>query len=206
MSERFQLPVMLDGRAVHALVVGGGSVGARKARWLLDGGARVTVRALAITAELRAVAERDDRLTIREGAYDPDEAAAATLVVAATSDRDLNARIAADARAARALVVVVDAADEGTCIAPAVHRAGTLLVAVSAGGVPRAAARIRDALARRFDARYAAAVRELASLRRDLLGAARRDRWHAASDALVGEDFCETVESESFDDRVASWR
>jgi hypothetical protein len=34
----------------------------------------------------------------------------------------------------------------------------------------------------------------------------QRDRWTEASAALVGDDFCEQVESGTFDERVARWR
>ena len=47
----------------------------------------------------------------------------------------------------------------------AVHRSGDVTIAVSAGGVPGAAARIRDAIAERFDGRYERAVSALRGLR-----------------------------------------
>jgi siroheme synthase (precorrin-2 oxidase/ferrochelatase) len=87
-----------------------------------------------------------------------------------------------------------------------VLRSGNLVVSVSAGGVPAAAKRIRDALASKLDGRYASAVAHLAALRRALIDDGRRDRWSEASSALVGDDFCELVESGRFDERVARWR
>src|SRR5204863_9574129 len=123
-----------------------------------------------------------------------------------TDDDWLNARVAADARRARRLVVVAGDPAEGNCAMPAVHRSGELLVAVSAGGVPRASARVRDELARRLDDRYAAAIRELGRLRQRLLARNDRATWHTAARALLADDFCESVESGAFSERIAAWR
>ena len=205
MSDGFQLALVLDGRAVSALVVGGGPVAERKVHWLLDGGADVRVVALSIGASLEKLASEQERLSVVQGAYAVEAIADATLVVAATDDAVLNQRIARDARQRRCLVVVADAPGEGNCITPAVHRAGSLLVAVSAGGLPRAAARVRDAISARFDQRYAAAMLELRGLRRRLLEAGQRARWQQASDQLVGEEFCELVERGVLVERMTPW-
>jgi hypothetical protein len=77
---------------------------------------------------------------------------------------------------------------------------------VTTGGVPTAATRIRDALGRVIDDRYANAVRELATLRQSLLDRGERDRWTDATTTLVGPDFCEQIESGCFASRIAEWR
>jgi siroheme synthase (precorrin-2 oxidase/ferrochelatase) len=89
---------------------------------------------------------------------------------------------------------------------PAVHRSGELVVAVMSGGVPRASSRVRDALATRLDGRYATAIRELSRLRQRLLARDGRDAWHSAAQALLAEDFCESVESGAFSERLAAWQ
>src|SRR6185312_14671584 len=102
------------------------------------------------------------------------------------------------ARALGALVNVADDPSAGTFVTLATHRAGDLVVAVTAGGVPGVAARVRDAIGSRFDARYAAAVSALARLRRRLLESGARDEWRRASASLIDDAFCETVESGAF--------
>jgi siroheme synthase-like protein len=199
-------PVMLDAAGVDALVVGGGPVAARKARALIDSGARVRVVARAACAELAAMAMTAASLTLSEKSYEHSDMDAATLVIAATDDAALNAAIAARARERGRLVNVVDAPELGTFMTPAVHRAGDVVVAVSAGGVPTAARRIRDAIAHRIDARFADAIAQLGLLRRALLDAGQRDRWREAADALTGADFAQHVESGHFAERVAQWR
>jgi len=88
---------------------------------------------------------------------------------------------------------------------PAVHRSGELLVAVTSGGVPRASARVRDDLARRLDDRYASAIRDLVQLRQRLLQDGDRAGWRSAANALLADDFCESVENGAFSERLAEW-
>jgi siroheme synthase-like protein len=197
---------MLRGSEVEALIVGGGAVAERKTRSLLAGGARVRLVAPTIADGLRALAAGSDRLVLEERSYRSGDIGEALLVIAATDRREVNAQVAADARAATRLVNVADEPEEGNCMTPAVHRAGELVVAVTAGAVPTAAARVRDAIARRLDARYAGAVRALARLRHRLLTAGQRGEWRRAVDSLVTADFCERVESGGFEREVASWR
>lgn len=199
-------PVMLDGTAIVALVVGGGAVATRKVRGLLDAGASVHVVAADVAAELEALATDGGRLRVTRAAFAPTHLDGATLVLAATNDAAVNAAVAGEARARGLPVNVADAPDLGTFVTPAVHRAGDVVVAVSAGGVPAVAGRIRDAVARMIDGRYGAAVRELSSLRRSMLDAGERERWHAASRVLASDEFCMLVETGSLAARIDEWR
>ena len=87
----------------------------------------------------------------------------------------------------------------------ALHRSGDVTIAVSAGGVPGAAARIRDAISERFDRRYEQAVSVLRGLRARSL-ASGDDRWQDASAKLLDSDFCSSVENGTFSEKVQSWR
>ena len=198
-------PLVLDGATLSAVVVGGGAVATRKVRALLDAGAAVRVVAPRMSAELRALAAASARLTLVERAYRPGDVGDATLVIAAADSRAVNRAVACDGRAARRLVNVADAPREGNCVTVAAHRAGDLLVAVFAGGVPGAAARVRDAIAARFDDRYARALRALGELRARLRAAGGGEAWRGAASQLVGDDFCASVESGTFAERVARW-
>ncbi len=127
------------------------------------------------------------------------------LVVAATDSRQVNAQIALDAHARGKLVNISDFPDEGNFHTMALHRAGDITIAVSAGGVPGAASRIRDAIAERFDGRYDRAISALRGLRSRLI--ARDDEsWRNAAPILIADDFCSAVEDGSFSERVESWR
>ena len=200
-------PLLLHGERVLALVVGGGPVAHRKAMALLRSGATVRVVAPRMTQPLRDVASERPaaKLELIERAYQADDIADATLVVAATDSRTVNARVAADARARARLVNVADRPSEGNCATVAVHRAGPLIAGISAGGVPRAAARVRDQVAKRFDDRYAVALTALSELRSRLLADGEDDAWHEAEHELIGADFCDVVESGMFAERMAKW-
>ena len=195
---------MLDGASIVALVVGGGTVAWRKARGLLDAGA--TVRMVAPDIAEAGSAQGNERLTIERRAYTSDDIGNATLVIVATSSREVNARVARDARRAGRLVNVVDAPDEGNLTTPAVHRTGDLVIAVTAGRVPAVAARVRDAIAARFSERYADALARLSAVRASMLRAGERDRWRALSEHLIAADFCESVEQGRLPERLAQWR
>ena len=199
-------PLLLDGTRVEALVVGGGRVAHRKAMALLECGAAVRVIAPEIGSALREASGQWPRVTLVERSYTSDDIADAVLVIAATNVREVNAAVTADAISRGRLVNVADFPEDGNCVTVASHAVGPLVVGVSAGGVPDAAVRVRDAIAQRFNTRYEAALTTLVSLRRELLDAGDRDGWHAAKRDLVGEDFCGAVEGDAFGARVASWR
>ncbi len=155
-------PLMLEGAALSALVVGGGSVATRKAIALLAAGARVHVVAPASAPSSSTLADGDDRArrvdaraysTVRISATRCSSSPRPT--TPATNARDRGATRGAQGR----LVNVVDAPDAGNCITPAVHRVGRRRRRGDApAACPTAAARIRDALAVTLDERYAAAV------------------------------------------------
>jgi len=134
-------PIMLNGSAVLAVVVGGGHVGRRKCEPLLASGARVRVVD-------PAGGDWPSAVEVIAEPYEGRHLVGANLVFACTDDRSTNARIAADASAAGALVNVADDPQGCDFTVPAVHRSGGITIAVStAGGVPGAAAVLRDMLA-----------------------------------------------------------
>ena len=199
------LPILIEGAAVRALVVGGGAVASRKAMALLESGAHVRVVAPVIAEPLHDQVT-GGRLQLITRPYAPSDIGDAQLVVAATDDRAVNAAVALDARAAGRLVNVADAPADGSFSTMATHRHGALIVGVSAGGVPSAAARIRDAIAMRFDVRYARALAEISALRRRMLDDGEGESWRRRADILIDERFCEAVESGELATRVSAWR
>jgi siroheme synthase-like protein len=197
-------PIALHGERVTAVIVGGGAVGTRKALALADAGAQVRVVSPAVSQELEN-AERAGRVKIERELYRASSLDKATLVVAATDDRAINATIAVDAHSRGILVNIADFSDEGNFHTMALHRSGDVTIAVSAGGVPGAAARIRDAIAERFDERYERAISALRGLRTRLV--ARGDeRWREAAPTLLADDFCASVENGSLTEKVESWQ
>ena len=199
------VPILVEGAALSVLVVGGGPVAVRKTAAFAAAGATVRIVALDPSAAMRNLVQASGA-TLVERAYVRDDIGDAALVIAATNDRAVNAAVAADARASSRLVNVADAPAEGSFATMATHRAGALVVGVSAGGVPGAAARVRYAIAHRFDERYAGALAGLATLRRALLDRGASAEWRALSSYVLDDRFCETVESHTLDARVDTWR
>jgi siroheme synthase-like protein len=201
------LPISLNGEQISALVVGGGPVGTRKALAFHSSGARVRVISPEVTAELSRVASVDDRLTLELKSYDgASDIQHAQIVVAATSSSDVNKRIASDARSLDRLVSVVDSPVTGSFISMAVHRAGLLTVGVSAGNVPPAAVRVRDAIGARFDDRYADAIDACAAFRSETLAGEGTSKWLTVHTSVITSDFCDDVESGKITERIAACR
>lgn len=119
----------LQGRPV--LVVGGGEVALRKARLLAEAGACLRVVAPDVRRELQAMAG-EQGVFLR--GYQSDDLQGVGLVIAATDDEPLNARISAEAQALGIPVNVVDAPALCSVIFPAIVDRSPLIVAVSSGG------------------------------------------------------------------------
>ena len=205
-------PLMIDGARLRVLVVGGGRVAERKVKALFTAGAHVRLVAPEVTPGLAALegvaqpAGSGPSLAIERREYSPDDIGDAMIVVAATASREVNARVASDADAASRLVNVVDGSSLGNCATAATHRSGDLLIAVSTGRAPGVAARIREALASRFDERYDGAIQAITALRTRLLAEGKSAEWRRASDELLGDDFCAEVERGTLVERVSAWR
>jgi siroheme synthase-like protein len=135
-------PIFIDVEERNVLIVGGGGVSARKAEALLQYGARVTVVAPEIADE---VSQLEPRIAIVRKRYEESDLDGRLLVIAATDDAAVNARVAGDCRRRQILVNVADALDLCDFIVPAVLNQGaaqgSVQIAVSTGGKSPALAR-----------------------------------------------------------------
>jgi precorrin-2 dehydrogenase/sirohydrochlorin ferrochelatase len=138
-----------------ALVVGAGTVGLEKVEGLLACDARVKVVAPDADAGIQRLAEAGS-ITWDERGYESSDLDGCLLVVAATSDTDLNRRVYEDAESRALLVNVVDVPELCNFILPAIVRQGPIAVAISTSGAsPALAQRMRDEAAELFGAPYA---------------------------------------------------
>jgi len=135
------LPIFLDIRGEPCLVVGGGEVAARKTAQLLRAGARVTVRAPALSAAFDAELDAG-RISHRAGNFRDEDLAGHALVIAATNDDAVNRAVATAARARRIPVNVVDQPALCSFILPAIIDRSPVIVAVSSGGASPVLARL----------------------------------------------------------------
>jgi len=185
-------PLFLDLQGRRALVVGGGDAAARKAELLLASGARVTLIAETVGGE---IAQLIAEARIAWGGYNFEESdlVGVSLVIVASDDELLEARVSHTAQARGVPVNVVDRPALSSFIMPAIVDRGPITVAVSTGGrAPALARRIRAEIERAMPAAigrlalFAEIFRE--QVRRTVAEPrARRRFWDSVFEGRVGE-------------------
>ncbi len=181
-------PVFLDLGGGTVVLAGGGEAAANKLRLLRAAGARV--RWYVDDAGYDSEIEADERLEVVAADGSPVDLSDAVAVIAA-SGTGWAAGIAAQARARKIPVNVVDRPDLSTFIVPAIVDRGDVVVAIGTGGAaPVLARRLRE----RIEALLPARIGELAALMgryRERLGAAlsktvaRRRFWESVVDGPI---------------------
>ncbi|MDP2143490.1 MAG: siroheme synthase CysG [Gallionella sp.] len=132
------LPIFANVKNKLCLVVGGGSVGARKAGVLLEAGAKVRVVAPEIDEDLKAHANVEAVVA----RFDSSHLDGVMLVIAATNDREVNKQVSELAQARNIPVNVVDDPELCSFIMPAILDRSPLMVAFSSGGASPVLTRI----------------------------------------------------------------
>jgi uroporphyrin-III C-methyltransferase / precorrin-2 dehydrogenase / sirohydrochlorin ferrochelatase len=133
-------PVFLKLSGLPVVVVGGGTVAASKLDGLLTAGARVTVIAPQVRADIRL------RATVVERAFVPSDLDGARWVVAAATPA-VNREVAAAATARGLFVNAVDDPAAASAYLGGVVRRGEVDIAISTGGLaPALAGLLREGL------------------------------------------------------------
>lgn len=188
-------PVYLNLRGHRVLVIGAGPVAWQKVSALLQSGASITVVAPDAHPEIEGWA-RQGKLEWRPRRYRTEDLKGARLVIAATDDKALQRRVAAEARARRVWVNVVDVTPLCDFIAPATVVRGDLQIAVSTGGgSPGLAKFVRRRLEQCIGPEYADLLALLQRLRPTLL-AFPNEKRAAILNAALNEDFLELIKRE----------
>lgn len=134
------LPAFLDIAGRPCLVVGGGEVAARKIALLERAGGRVRVTSPELVPSLlRGVAA--GRIQHLSHSFGPELLDGSAVVIAATDDRALNARVSWEARRRSIPVNVVDDPALCTFQVPAIVDRDPVLIAISTGGASPVLAR-----------------------------------------------------------------
>jgi precorrin-2 dehydrogenase / sirohydrochlorin ferrochelatase len=158
-------PIYLDIENRNVIIIGGGNVCARKAETMMKYGARVTVVSPEFTGEIEGWA-REGCLALKRKTYDASDLEDANIVIASTDDQRVNEQIAADCRARRIPVNVVDVTPLCEFIVPAIIESGSIQIAVSTGGKSPALARtLKEDLQRTIGPEYAEVNDVLGTLR-----------------------------------------
>ena len=171
-------PVNLDIQGRSCLVVGGGSVGARKVDTLLKCGAAVTIVSPETTAQLdRLAAEGSVQLEKRP--YRSSDAKGRFLVIGATDNERLNRQIHADAEENNVLCNIADRPEICNFILPAIVQRGDFMLAIStAGKSPAFAKHMRLLLENQFGPEYGRLLDLMGAIRKRLLADAHEPEAH----------------------------
>jgi precorrin-2 dehydrogenase / sirohydrochlorin ferrochelatase len=144
----------LSGR--RCLVIGGGEVGLEKVEGLLTCDGDATLISPEAVPELEQYAREGSIHWERRRYAGPADLEGAFLVIAATSQSEVNIGVYEDAEARSMLVNVVDVPPLCNFILPAIVRTGPLAIAIStAGASPALAKRMKREIAEAFGEPYA---------------------------------------------------
>ena len=185
-------PIFLDLKGRPCLVVGGGTVAARKIDLLLKAGAKVTVVAPELPSPILAEHLAARRIQHIAEPFAPRHVMGHVLIVAATNHRAVNAAVSRAAQAASLPVNVVDDPQLSSFIMPAIVDRSPVTIAISSDGIAPVLARLLRA---RIEAAIPASIGRLAELaarlrklvRRELPDPTRRRRfWETVFEGRVG--------------------
>ena len=159
-----QFPINLNLAGRRVLVVGGGRIALRKVEQLLPCGAAITVTAPQIVGDFATLG-----VTLVKREYVAGDLADFRLVITATGNLSVDQQIYDECEA---LGIWVNSADDPARCSftlPAVHRQGSVMVAVSTGGAsPALSSRLRREIAQLIGPEYADIAAALAAKRADI--------------------------------------
>ena len=163
-------PIFLDLNGRRVVIIGGGSVAARKAETILTTGARLVVVAPHLDDTLRKVCA-GTKAELIESKYSKDYLTGATLVIAATNEEALNRQIYKDCQQLEILCNVVDSPELCDFYVPAVVQRGNLQIAVGTGGKsPAYAGHLRKKLEKIFTDKHGEFLDSLDAIRGFVIG------------------------------------
>jgi uroporphyrin-III C-methyltransferase / precorrin-2 dehydrogenase / sirohydrochlorin ferrochelatase len=171
----------LDGRDV--LIVGGGEKALQKLRLLAKTSARLRIVAPDVSADIAAAAV--STLVIERHAFTDADLDGAALVFAASDDAELDARVAAAARARGLPINVVDGPSQSNFIMPAIVDRDPIVVAIGTeGAAPILAREIKAKIESWLPAHFGQVAQRAQTLRRRVQEAVadpvvRRRTWEA---------------------------
>jgi len=194
---KYPIFVSLEGRRV--VVIGAGGVAQRKIEVLSGAGADVLVVAESISEEIC----KGPKVKLIEGEYKSEYLNGAVLVIAATSDNDLNREVYHDCRQQGVLCNVVDVPELCDFFVPAIARRGDLQIAIGTEGhCPAYAAHIRRKLEAIFTDKHGEFLVELGAMRKKVIEIVDADKRKAMLVKIADEESFEYFEAKG----AEKWR
>lgn len=143
-----RFPLFVDMKGRKCVVVGGGRIAARKIETLILFNAEIAVISPEITDKLLEL-KKTGSLTHLEKVYSEGDLEGAFLVIAATTDREVNERIAEEAAVKNIFVNVADNPERCTFIFPSVVKKSELVIGITtSGSYPAMSRSIREKIER----------------------------------------------------------
>ncbi|UCE51678.1 MAG: bifunctional precorrin-2 dehydrogenase/sirohydrochlorin ferrochelatase [Desulfobacterales bacterium] len=171
-------PIHLDIMNRKCLVVGGGSVGTRRAITLLNCGANVTVVSPEVTGQLRELAQNGS-IMLKERPYRAADLDGMFVVIGATNDDKLNRQISNDAESRNTFCNIADRPEICNFILPSIVHRGDLVITVSTSGKsPALAKKLREILENQFGEEYAHFLKLMGEIRKKLLSQSHQPEAH----------------------------
>lgn len=194
-------PVNLDVKGRPCLIVGAGTVAARKAVTLLKCGADVTVISPEADPELRQMSKEGRLVWIQRG-YESSDMQDAFMAFCAVNDREVSRRAAEDARKYGVLCNIADRPDVSDFTLPAVISKGDFMLSISTGGKSPALSRqLRRLLEEQFGDEYADALKLLGNIREKLLAVSHAPEIHRRQfRQLVEAGIVEMIRDEKYEE------
>ena len=194
-------PINLDIHDRNCLVVGGGGVGTRKVKTLLDCGARVTLVSPKVSPQLRDLAASGD-IILKVRSYQSDDLSNMFLVIGATDDEKLNKQISSDADRLNTLCNIADRPEVCNFILPSiVHRDDLVITISTSGQSPAMAKKLRKSLENQFGKEYGTLLRLMGAIRKKLLQQAHEPEAHKPLfEQLINSDLIGMIQENKNDD------
>lgn len=162
-------PINLDVRNKNCLVVGGGSVGTRKALTLVKCGANVTIISPDASEKLEKLAE-SGIVNLEKRKYMPGDLQGMFLVLSAADNNSVNEMVYKDAAALDILCNIADIPKACNFTLPSVINQGDLTIALSTSGKsPALSRKLRIELEKMFGKEYSVSLELMGAIREKLL-------------------------------------
>ncbi len=127
-------PMFIDLKDMNCLIVGGGKVALRKVRVLCDFGAVIKVIGKEICEEIKEISRTNKNVTYKKKPFSEQDLEGIHLVVAATSQKELNHTISTICRQKNIYINVVDQIEDCSFIFPSYIKENDVVGAFSTGG------------------------------------------------------------------------
>jgi siroheme synthase-like protein len=161
-------PIFLNIQGKRCVVIGGGKVALRKVKMLLDCGANVSVISLKPHPDI-AKLSKERAIHLIQRNYEAQDLKGAVIAIACTDVKEVNRKVADEAKKAGILVNVADDSEPSDFIIPAFFRRGNLTLTVSTSGKsPALARKIRTKLEKSFGEEYASLLSLIGEVRSTL--------------------------------------